>query len=170
MKDMDNLFAWAVKQGYDPGVDYAGVVDGDPPGDGSEPLLPGKPPPLPLPNDYISEHFRQAEFACNHCGKLHPTNPTPPQQVLDWLEDIRAHFGGKPVVVNSGYRCPVHNANVGGAKNSFHLKGQAADFRVQGIDPAEAYAYADKLIGAKGGVGKYPNFTHIDNRGYKARW
>ena len=124
----------------------------------------------PLPEGYISPNFRQAEFACNHCGKLHPTNPTPPLLVLDWLEDIREHFGGKPVNVNSGYRCPTHNQNVGGATNSFHLRGQAVDFWIKDVSPAEVYEYADQLIGAEGGVGKYTGFTHIDNRGYKARW
>lgn len=122
-----------------------------------------------IAQDYVSPHFRQAEFACNHCGKLHPTKPTPPLQVLDWLEDIRAHFGA-PVAINSGYRCPVHNHLVGGAEHSLHLEGQAADLMVKDVAPSLVYAYCDKLIGDAGGVGKYSAFTHIDNRGYKARW
>lgn len=125
--------------------------------------------PTELPDGYVSPHFKQAEFACNHCGQLHPTDPTPPQQVLDWLENIRAHFGG-PVNVNSGYRCPTHNANVGGATSSFHMKGMAVDFWLPHVSPADVYAYADKLVGNQGGVGKYDSFTHIDNRGYKSRW
>lgn len=150
-----NLRAWAVTEGYDPANDY---LDTSPP---EQPVL---------PDDYISEHFRQAEFACNHCGQIHPTNPTPPEEVLQWLEQIRAHFGGKPVVVNSGYRCPTHNANVGGAKNSYHMKGQAVDFRVSGVSIAAAYELADKLVGSRGGVGRYKTFVHIDNRGYRSRW
>jgi zinc D-Ala-D-Ala carboxypeptidase len=34
---------------------------------------------------------------------------------------------GKPVKVVSGYRCPTHNAKVGGATSSQHLYGAAAD-------------------------------------------
>lgn len=34
---------------------------------------------------------------------------------------------GKPIMVNSGYRCPLKNKAVGGVPNSQHLKGEAAD-------------------------------------------
>lgn len=42
------------------------------------------------------------------------------------LDPARRVFGG-PVSVNSGYRCPKHNAEVGGVGGSQHLKGEAAD-------------------------------------------
>lgn len=122
-----------------------------------------------LPEGYLSPHFRSAEFACNHCGKLHPSGTQPPRELLDVLEAIRAHFG-QPVVVYSGYRCPTHNRNVGGATHSRHMAGDAADIHVSGVSPALVYAFADSLIGARGGVGHYRNFTHVDVRGYRARW
>ncbi len=34
---------------------------------------------------------------------------------------------GKPIRVNSGYRCPKHNSAVGGVRNSQHMSGEAAD-------------------------------------------
>lgn len=34
-----------------------------------------------------------------------------------------------PIVVTSGFRCPKLNKAVGGAKNSQHMKGEAADIR-----------------------------------------
>lgn len=34
---------------------------------------------------------------------------------------------GKPITVNSGYRCQVHNRAVGGVANSQHMRGEAAD-------------------------------------------
>ena len=43
--------------------------------------------------------------------------------VLQPLRDIY----GRPIVVNSGYRCPKLNKAVGGSKTSQHTKGQAAD-------------------------------------------
>ena len=43
------------------------------------------------------------------------------------LEQVRALLGG-PVRITSGYRSPGLNAVVGGAKNSAHLSGYAADF------------------------------------------
>lgn len=128
-----------------------------------------QPGPVGVPPGYLSPHFRATEFACNHCGELHPSGNMPPVQLLDILEAIRAEFG-KPVVINSGYRCQTHNANVGGARGSRHMKGDAADIVVKGTDPALVYALADRLVGGMGGVGRYHTFTHIDTRGHKARW
>lgn len=34
---------------------------------------------------------------------------------------------GKPIVVNSGFRCPLHNRTVGGTVGSQHMRGEAAD-------------------------------------------
>lgn len=44
-------------------------------------------------------------------------------KVLDGLREIY----GKPITVNSGYRCPELNKAVGGSKTSDHVKGFAAD-------------------------------------------
>ncbi|MEG1642085.1 MAG: D-Ala-D-Ala carboxypeptidase family metallohydrolase [Synergistaceae bacterium] len=45
------------------------------------------------------------------------------------LEALRAKWG-KPIVINSGYRCSEHNKEVGGVKGSFHRRGLAADVRI----------------------------------------
>lgn len=42
------------------------------------------------------------------------------------LDPLREAFG-KPIYVNSGFRCRELNKAVGGAKNSYHLRGMAAD-------------------------------------------
>lgn len=117
----------------------------------------------------LSENFSASEFRCRCCGKLHPDGDKPPAELLGFLERIRAHFG-KPVYINSGYRCPKHNAAVGGAAKSRHMAGDAADFWIGGEDPAAVFDFASELIGSAGGVGKYDTFTHIDTRGYRARW
>ena len=44
----------------------------------------------------------------------------------DVLDPAREKLG-MPVVVNSGFRCPLHNKTVGGVYNSQHVSGQAAD-------------------------------------------
>ena len=46
--------------------------------------------------------------------------------VEEVLDPIREAFGN-PIVVNSGFRCPLHNQAVGGAFQSQHVSGQAAD-------------------------------------------
>ena len=150
----DNLTAWAITQGYDPAHNY-----GSGGGDSGGNLKPG----------YASEHFKFSEFRCKCCGELHPDGDKPPETLLNYLEDIRAAFGA-PVHINSGYRCPAHNAAVGGATSSQHMAGTAADIWIEEVSPKLVYDYADQLIGDGGGVGKYATFTHIDARGYRARW
>lgn len=51
-------------------------------------------------------------------------NVTP--KFLFILNQIRTEYG-KPIIVLSGARCPTHNAKIGGAKNSSHCEGLAAD-------------------------------------------
>ena len=142
MTDIANLEQWAITQGFDPAKNY-----GD------------------LPDGYLSPHFTEWEFNCKHCGTLPPQGIDPDLLVV--LEDVRAHFG-KPVTINSGYRCPTHNAAVGGVKDSQHVDGTAADIVVAETSPSKVYAYLDPTH--NGGLGKYNTFTHIDVRGSRSRW
>lgn len=122
---------------------------------------------LNAPNNCNTAHFNQSEFKCKHCGKL-PSGGIPKKLLLR-LEALRAKCGNKPITITSGYRCPTHNANVGGATNSQHLYGKAADIKVSGVSASTVYNYADKIFG-DGGVGKYSTFTHVDVRNGRARW
>lgn len=62
-----------------------------------------------------------------------------------------------PLTINSGYRTLEHNINVGGAKNSQHMKGQAVDFTCYDLNLAYTILETmefDQLIW-------YRNFIHI---------
>lgn len=73
---------------------------------------------------------------------------------------------GRPIMVNSGFRCVVHNRKVGGAASSQHMRGEAADIRpvsssrVQGSSVEELARVIvengvfDQLI-------IYPTFVHV---------
>ena len=54
-------------------------------------------------------------------------------RLADYLDGIRAKFG-KPILISSGYRCPMLNKAVGGVVNSQHLKGLAADLVCSDIE------------------------------------
>ena len=52
----------------------------------------------------------------------------------------------------------------------FGVTGKAADIVVKGVPAADVADYCESLIRDRGGVGRYPGFTHIDVRGSLARW
>lgn len=54
------------------------------------------------------------------------------------LDPLREAWGG-PINVTSGYRCPVLNKAVGGAKTSHHMQGMAADIRIYARDSEGRY-------------------------------
>lgn len=57
------------------------------------------------------------------------------EKVLDPFRE----FIKKPITVNSWYRTPEYNKQVGGAKNSQHTLGEAVDFVVKGMTNEEIY-------------------------------
>jgi len=121
----------------------------------------------------MTEHFNREEFRSKD-GAHFPYEAQKNLPILaEQLEVLREHFQ-KPIKVNSGYRSPQHNAKVGGAENSQHLLGKAADIVIEGISPDEVADAIEFLIDSKmmkqGGLGRYETFTHYDIRGKKARW
>jgi uncharacterized protein YcbK (DUF882 family) len=122
----------------------------------------------------LSKNFSLTEFASKDGAETPADVLENLRKLAQNLEVIRAHFGNKPIKINSGYRSPAHNKKVNGKPGSLHMTGKAADFVITGFTPKQIAAELDKLIAAKkisqGGIGIYPNFTHYDIRGKKARW
>jgi hypothetical protein len=114
----------------------------------------------------LSKNFRLDEFKCK-CGKCDPILVD--TVLVDRLQKIRDHFG-RSVNINSGYRCKAHNESpkVGGHPDSHHVRGQAADIRVEGILPAEVAKYGES-IGIQR-IGLYDNFVHIGSDTKKKFW
>jgi zinc D-Ala-D-Ala carboxypeptidase len=57
------------------------------------------------------------------------------------LEPIRNYYK-RPVIVGSGFRAPAVNKAVGSRSTSQHIKGQAADIEIPGLDNLELYYWA----------------------------
>ena len=114
------------------------------------------------------QYFGRHEFACK-CGKCGGYPVEPKERLVRALDEIREEIG-LPVYINSGVRCPEHNEAVGGADDSRHLYGDAADIRCPGKTPRELYSIADRIVGNTGGVGIYDWGIHVDTRGHRARW
>lgn len=113
----------------------------------------------------ISPHFKRSEFACRDgCGF-----DTVDHATLEILEAVRVAFGA-PVIVTSAARCPDHNRAVGGARNSQHLYGRAADIKVKGHDPEDVHNWIARRY-PEASLGLYRTFVHVDTRtNGPARW
>lgn len=122
-------------------------------------------------------HFSPSEFACK-CGCPTPRPVAEKNEHLAFVLETQFRLVFKrPVVINSGYRCPEHNAKIGGAPNSRHLHGDAVDLWIPGLSGQFLAGYVFGLMHNGvipwGGIGTYeahPNLLHLDLRGEYARW
>lgn len=107
-----------------------------------------------------AKYFDESEQVCKCCGggadKISPI-------LLQRLDRLRETYG-KPIYVSCMYRCPDHNAKVGGVSNSQHVLGTAADIYVDG--DYEFFYHLVLGAGLFDGVGYYPydEFVHVDVR------
>lgn len=102
-------------------------------------------------------------FKDRRTGEVHPVDP----KLLDLLVTVRERLGlsaSTTFVVTSGYRSPLTNAalarrspNV--AENSYHLRGQAVDFHIDGVSSERIADVAGDL--ALGGYAWYPHTGHV---------
>ncbi len=106
-------------------------------------------------------HFAPAEIACRCCGELYIW-----PQALDALERLRLAMNA-PLRIDSGHRCALHNARVGGAPLSLHKK-LAFDVALGRHDPARLAAAA--RAGGFTGFGYGQTFLHLDTRARPAHW
>lgn len=95
----------------------------------------------------------------------HPINP----QLFDLLSAVQTKAGGRVLTLTSGYRTRATNTQVGGATESQHVEGTAADVVVPGLSPKQMAELVASF--GVGGVGYYPQggYVHADT-GPVRRW
>ena len=103
----------------------------------------------------------EPRLACPCCGAFFLD-----ADAMDRLQAVRNALG-RPLRVNSGHRCPIHNARVGGAPLSMHKMRIAFDLDLAGHDPSRLLA-ACRGAGFNG-FGFYATFLHVDT-GRPRRW
>lgn len=104
---------------------------------------------------HLSAHFVVAEVACHHCGHAYGR-----RELLAALEKLRDWVG--PIRLEDAYRCPEHNAAVGGASDSMHLYGLACDPNNLTAPVATVAAFhLFSGIGDKNGVIKHLDCRHL---------
>jgi len=91
----------------------------------------------------LTPHFDLDEFVFSSTAQRLGIDNTPPLGLIPaiakcalGLEQVRDILG-QPIRIDSGYRCPMLNKAVGGAANSAHMDGYAADFTTPFGSPLE---------------------------------
>jgi uncharacterized protein YcbK (DUF882 family) len=102
-------------------------------------------------------------FRCPRTGKAPPISPS----LFLLLDGVHRRLDARqrPLILFSGYRSPAYNRQLSRrdrhvARNSYHVKGMAADVALNGIRLSEIRDAARDFCG--GGVGSYDDFVHLD--------
>lgn len=120
----------------------------------------------------ISRNFSFSEFVrSDKAAENGLANAIPSSVVADAiralvqtvLQPLRDYLGAT-VIINSGYRCEALNKLLGGARNSQHRKGEAADIRSPFFTPYKL-ASIIKLLGLPfDQLILYPTFVHVSHK------
>jgi uncharacterized protein YcbK (DUF882 family) len=84
------------------------------------------------------------------------------ERLARFLEEVKTVLGGKPIMVNSAFRCKQVNDAVGSKDTSQHRIGCAADIRVPNMTPDEVVkAVIASGIGYDQLIREFDRWTHI---------
>ncbi|MEP1231411.1 MAG: D-Ala-D-Ala carboxypeptidase family metallohydrolase [Litorimonas sp.] len=103
--------------------------------------------------NWMWPNFTPMEMACRHCGQIYHW-----PEFMDRLQQVREDVG-RSIHILSAHRCALHNARIGGAPLSQHLR-LAADISLHG-HKRQTLMTACKTAGFTG-FGYYQTFLHID--------
>ena len=114
----------------------------------------------------LSEHFTLEELTTTSHRQFDNTpNATEMAnltRLAATLEQVKTVLGGKPVMINSGFRSKQVNDSVGSKDTSQHRIGCAADIRVPGMTPNEVVkAIIASDIGYDQLIREFDSWTHI---------
>ena len=117
----------------------------------------------------LSENFSLEELTASETADRNGWDNTPNATELSnlvrlaaFLEEVKTVLGGKPVMINSAFRCKLVNDAVGSKDSSQHRIGCAADIRVPNMTPDEVVkAVIASGIGYDQIIREFDRWTHI---------
>lgn len=118
----------------------------------------------------FTPHFTYGEFSLGQEARRFTQNYqiATAIELAQFLEKLKAAFGGKPVTITSGYRPPGINRQVGGASNSEHLYNApsvgAVDVLVVGVAILTVQEWIDQNWPYSVGYGAPKGFVHVGVR------
>lgn len=124
----------------------------------------------------VGRFFNLGEVKCHHCGGLPPMMGGPSfTDFVDTLDSLRLTMG-RPVIVNSWYRCPLHPIEKAKPEPGVHSTGLAVDLRLDGSDTLWAIQiltrgtrHSQMGFGVSQRKGR-PRYLHFDIGGCRHRW
>jgi uncharacterized protein YcbK (DUF882 family) len=114
----------------------------------------------------LSEHFSLEELTHTDHRQFDNT-PNDAEmanlvRLAEFLEEVKTVLGGKPVMINSAFRCKQVNDAVGSKDTSQHRIGCAADIRVPGVTPDEVVkAIIAAGLGYDQVIREFDRWTHV---------
>jgi hypothetical protein len=122
----------------------------------------------------LTPHFTLEELTHSNTGKARGIDNVPStvelkrlRALADGLEKVRASMGA-PLKINSAFRNRATNSAVGGASQSRHLMGDAADIAIGNFDRKKLLQAA--INAGFRGIGLGKTFLHVDLRPVKTVW
>ena len=119
-----------------------------------------------LAADWRWRNFQIRELSCRCGGRFCDARYWHDPRFLDHLQALRAKVG-RALVIRSGHRCTLWNAEIGGAPLSQH-KRIAVDIALEGHDRRGLYTAAREI--GFSGFGLARTFLHLDLRAQPAIW
>lgn len=126
-------------------------------------------------NARLTPHIRLGEFALDQEARRfvaqHQVDTA--AELAAFLERARSAFGGRPVIITSGFRPPAINASVGGASGSEHLFNApgvgAVDWYLEGVDIYKLQEWCVREWPYSTGLGAPKKFIHTGIRAGRPR-
>lgn len=118
----------------------------------------------------LSKHFTLDEFTFSQTAVRNGLDNTPSPAVIanlqnlcnNLLEPLRERVG--PIRITSGYRSSLVNSRVGGAANSQHLYGEAADIVVPGMSVYDVACLVRDEFNYDQVIQEFGRWTHVSLR------
>ena len=114
--------------------------------------------------------FRGARDAKLQLNTDPPRSLWPSLLAVTKVADEARHRIGRPLRINSAYRNAAYNRAIGGASASIHMRGGALDLSGSPVTLRRILREMREEGLFRGGIGRYPTFTHVDVRGKNVDW
>jgi len=108
-------------------------------------------------------HFLEKELYVGSNWMARLSLPGVEEELVDRLEACRLDANA-PILITSGVRTKNSNIAVGGASNSLHLTGGAADFHARGFKPWDWVSTLEHVT-FRGSIGRF-GIYHADQGGH----